>query len=146
MPDPAAQQKSESEADPRKRPRVLICEDSVLIQEALRAVLEHECDVVGLVEDGRSAIEIVAAEKPDILLVDVSVPGANGFAITEKAHQCDPDLKIVFVTARGEPEYVKRAFEVGANGYVMKGSIRTELLPAIRTVIKGERFRSALLR
>jgi DNA-binding NarL/FixJ family response regulator len=146
MPYPPGVEKSKADAHYLKRPRVLICEDSVLIQEALRTVLEHECDVVGTVEDGLSAIEIIAAEKPDILLVDVSIPGANGFLITERAHQCDPDLKILFVTARGEQAYVQRAFELGATGYVLKGSIRTELLPAIRTVMTGERFRSALLR
>jgi DNA-binding NarL/FixJ family response regulator len=128
-----------------KRPRVLICEDSVLLQEAIRAVVEPECEIAGLVEDGRIAIEMIMAEQPDIVLVDVSLPGASGFVIAETAAAANARARILFVTAYSDRAYVQRAFDIGASGYVLKDSIRTELLPAIRTALNGGHFRSARL-
>lgn len=129
----------------RKRPRVLICEDSVLLQEAIRAVLEPECEIAGLVEDGRTAIEMITSEQPDIVLVDISLPGASGFVIAETAIAANAQARILFVTAYADRAYVQKAFDLGASGYVLKDSIRTELLPAIRTALDGGRFRSARL-
>ncbi len=136
---------SQSGAGEPSRPRVVICDDSVLIQEALRAELESECDVVGLEEDGASAIKTVEAKQPDILLVDVSLPDVNGFVLTGKVLGQNPQVRVIFVSAHGDPAYAARAFEIGASGYVLKGSMRTELLAAVRTVMAGGQFRSALI-
>src|ERR1700761_6605489 len=124
------------------RPRIIIAEDFVLIQEAIRGLVEVECDVVAAVEDGREAINAVATHRPDILLIDVSLPRANGFTVTEKVLGQSLDVKILFVSAHGEKSYVKRAFELGAKGYLLKSSIRAELLPAIREVMDGGLYRS----
>jgi len=127
------------------RPRVVIAEDFVLVQEMIRDTVERECDVIAAVEDGRAALDAVTAHRPDILLVDVSLPTFNGFVITEKAHQSNPELKILFVSAHRDRHYVERAFELGAKGYVLKSSIATELLPAIRSVMTGCLYRSPFL-
>jgi len=145
MSEPTELEAGQSNNNERKRPRVLICEDSVLLQEAIRAVVESECDVAGLVEDGRTAIQMITAEQPDIVLVDISLPGANGFVVAETATAAKPPPRILFVTAYADRAYVERAFELGASGYVLKDSIRTELLPAIRTALDGGRFRSSRL-
>ncbi len=145
MSKPAEPKTGTSTNADRKRPRVLICEDSVLLQEAIRAVLEPECDIAGLVEDGRTAIKMITAEQPDIVLVDISLPGANGFVIAETATAAKAPARILFVTAYSDKAYVEKAFDLGASGYVLKDSIRTELLPAIRTALDGGRFRSARL-
>jgi DNA-binding NarL/FixJ family response regulator len=128
-----------------QQPRVVIAENFVLIQEMIRDLLEPECDVVAMVEDGQAAIKAVETHRPDILLLDVSLPLANGFAVTEKIQQSHPEIKVVFVTAYADPGYVERAFASGASGYVLKGSIRTDLLGAIRDVMEGRPYRSPLL-
>jgi two-component system uhpT operon response regulator UhpA len=127
------------------RPRVVIAEDFVLLQEMVRDTLEPACEVIATAEDGQSAIEAVTSHRPDILLVDVSLPVANGFLVTERVRQTDPEIKIIFVTAYRERSFVDKAFELGAKGYVLKSSIRTELLAAIRQVMGGGLYRSAFL-
>ncbi len=130
---------------PVKRPRVVIAEDHVLIQELIREVVERECDVVAAVEDGRAAMEAVGRLQPDVLLVDAALPLTNGFAVAEKLRATHPQVKVLFVTAHAEPAYVKRAFRIGAKGYLMKGSIRVELLKAIREVLAGGQYTSPML-
>lgn len=128
------------------RPRVVIAEDFVLLQEQIRDLLEAECEVVAGVEDGRAAMDAVATHRPDILLMDVSLPLASGFAVAEKLRESHPEVKVLFVTAHREANYVERAFKVGARGYVLKTSIRTDLLAAVREVSRGGLYRSGMLR
>lgn len=133
------------ESEEKKRPRVVIAEDFVLIQEHIRGLLQSYCQVVAAVEDGQSALDAVATYGPDILLLDVSLPVANGFAVTETLRQSQPEVKVVFITAHRDRSYVERAFELGAKGYVLKTSMHTDLLPAIRKVSEGGVYRSALV-
>lgn len=130
---------------PVSRPRVVIAEDFVLIQENLRQVLQPECEVVAAVEDGEAALEAVATYGPDILLIDVSLPGLSGFAVAEKLQEAHATVGVIFVTAHSERDYVERAFEIGARGYVLKRAMRTELPAAIRQVTAGSRYRSPLV-
>jgi two-component system response regulator DegU len=127
------------------RPRVVIAEDFILIQEMIREILEPECDVVAGVEDGPAALHAVAAHHPDILLVDASLPIMSGFEVAEQLSRTDPGVKILFITAHNDPTYVNRAFEIGARAYLLKSSIRLELLPAIQAVIADGTYRSAML-
>jgi len=127
------------------RPSVVIAEDFVLLQEEIRRVLEPEFDVIAAVEDGRAALETIVAQRPDVLLVDVSLPGLGGFMLAEKVRKSNPDTKIIFVTAHADPNYIARALELGARGWVLKGSIRAELRSAIRTALDGGFYRSTLL-
>lgn len=90
-------------------------------------------------------MEAVETNRPDVLLIDVSLPLASGFVVAEKVHRNNPDVKVVIVSAHRDPNYVERALEVGAKGYVLKSSMRTDLLPAIREVMRGGIYRSALL-
>jgi two-component system response regulator DesR len=123
---------------------VVIAEDYVLIQEHMRQVLLPECDVVAAVEDGDAALAAVAAHAPDILVLDVSLPGLNGFAVAEKLQRSQPDVKVIFVTAHSDRDYVERAFEIGVKGYVLKRAMGAELPAAIRQVFAGSRYRSPL--
>jgi DNA-binding NarL/FixJ family response regulator len=128
------------------RPRVYIAEDFVLIQEMIRETVEPECDVVAVFEDGREVLDAVLANPPDILLIDASLPAMSGFAVAERALRSHPEVRVVFVTAHSDPKYVNRAFEIGAKAYLLKGSLLLELLPAIRAVLSGEIYKSAILR
>ena len=131
---------------PAQRPRVVIADDFVMIQENIKKVIHTDCDIVATVEDGHAALEAVATHSPDILLLDVSLPGLNGFAVTETLTCIMAAVNVIFVTAHGDRSYVERAFEVGAMGYVLKGKIWTELPDAIREVANGRSYRSPLIR
>lgn len=120
-----------------KRPRVIIAEDYVLIQENIRKVIERDCDIVAMVEDGEAALDAVGTLSPDILLLDVSLPDISGFAVAEQISHSNPKVSVIFLTAHGDKAYVKRAFEIGAKGYILKGTIWSELPAAIRTVAEG---------
>lgn len=126
------------------RPRVVIAEDFVLIQEHMRQVLLPDCDVVATAEDGDAALQAVAVHTPDILVMDISLPGLSGFAVAEKLNREHPNVAVIFVTAHSGRDYVERAFEIGVKGYVLKRAMRTELPAAIRDVMAGLRYRSPL--
>ena len=112
----------------------------------MRDLLEPECEVVATVEDGRAALNAVSQYRPDLVLVDVSLPNMNGFAVLEALRQSHPEIRVMMVTAHAEPAYLKRAFELGASAYLTKGAIRMELLAAVREVLRGGRYSSDLLR
>lgn len=128
------------------RPRVMIVEDYVLIQESIRLVLERDCDVVATAEDAESALAMATELRPDLVTIDVSLPDFNGFTVMEKMLSANPGVNVIFVTAHSEQNYIERAFAAGAKGYVLKGSIQTELPAAIREVMAGRRFVSPLAR
>jgi DNA-binding NarL/FixJ family response regulator len=128
-----------------KRPRVVVAEDAVLIQEHIKSLLKADCDIVGAAEDGPSALAVIRDQQPDILLIDVSLPDMNGFAVAEKLNAIGSPVRIIFVTAHRDKQYANRAFEIGAKGYVLKGAIASELLAAVRAVVAGSTYRSPLL-
>jgi len=128
------------------RPRIVIAEDFVQIQESMRLALEKDCDIVALVEDGEAALDAVSTHAPDILLLDVSLPKLRGFAVVEKLTRTGSATRVIFVTSYSDKNYVERAFQIGAKGYVLKGAMQTELLAAVREVTSGGLYRSPLLR
>src|SRR5947209_416258 len=107
----------------RQRPRVLIAEDYVLIQENIRKVIQSECDIIGSVEDGEAALEAATTQGPDILLLDVSLPRLSGFDVAAKLDGMKAGVRVIFVTAHADRIYVERAFQIGAKGYVLKGTM-----------------------
>jgi len=128
-----------------KRPRVLIVEDFALIQEGIRSVLQRDCDVVGTVEDGKSAMEAVSALDPDIVTLDVSLPDVSGFTLAERLQKAHSPAKVIFITAYPDRAYADRAFEIGAKAYLLKAAIHRELPDAIRKVMAGGLYRSVLI-
>lgn len=126
-------------------PKAVLAEDHLLIQEAMRLELRRVVEVVATVQDGAAALEAVAQHQPDVLLLDVSLPKVNGIAVAQRAKQSWPDLKILFVTAQSDRKYVEEAFRSGASGYLLKGAIGSELREAVREVLAGRLYRSAVL-
>jgi DNA-binding NarL/FixJ family response regulator len=137
---------SSTEIGAGQLPRVIIAEDYVLIQENIRKAIQSDCEVIGAVEDGEAALEAATTRVPDILLLDVSLPVLSGFDVAEKLNGMKSAVKVIFVTAYGDRNYVERAFAIGARGYVLKGKIWSDLPDAIRAVAQGGSYRSPLLR
>jgi DNA-binding NarL/FixJ family response regulator len=129
-----------------KRPCVLLADDHTLVVEGLRKILEPECDVVGAVEDGRSLLEAAVQLKPDIILLDISMPLLNGVEAARRLRDTVPGVKVIFVTMHADATYVAEAFRAGASGYVLKRCASLELLHAIRQVLQGRAYVTPLIR
>ncbi len=121
------------------RPRVLIAEDHTLVREGLRVLLESDVDVVETVEDGRALVASAERLRPDVILLDISMPLLNGLDAARQLAQVSPDSKLIFVTMHADPAYVRQAFRAGARGYVVKSSASAALVAAVRAVVAGRR-------
>lgn len=123
--------------------RVLLADDHRLFREALRAVLEPECTVVGEAPDGERALELAAKLKPHVVLLDVGMPGTGGLAAAHRIAQAMPAVKVLIVSQYDDEEYVVEALsEAGAAGYMIKDDPASELLTAVRAVHSGRRYLS----
>lgn len=123
-----------------KKPRVLMADDHSLILAGLRKLIEGECDVVGTVEDGRALVEAAQKLRPDLILLDISMPLLNGLEAARQLHALVPDSKLIFLTMHASPTYATEAFQVGASGYLLKRSAASELSLAIRSVLQGDHY------
>ena len=129
-----------------KRPRVLIADDHTLVTDGLRRILEPECEVVGAVEDGRSLLVAAEELKPDIILLDISMPLLNGVDAARRLHDIVPSAKVIFVTMHADATYVTGAFRAGASGYVLKRCASMELLNAVHEILRGRTYVTPLIR
>ena len=120
-----------------RRARVLLADDHRIVAEGLRTLLEPEYEVVGLAEDGRMLLTFAQASKPDVIVADVSMPLLNGIDAVVRLKLEGSSAKILFLTMHPDVAYAARAFEAGASGYVLKHSAPTELLEAVREVLRG---------
>ena len=128
-----------------KKPTVVIAEDDALIREGcLCASLEPFFEIVAAVEDGAAAVASVEDHKPDVVLLDVSLPVLKGFDAARKILAKHPEIKLLFVSNYTERAYVQAAFDMGAAGYVLKSRAFTELPDAIRTALRGQFYRPAI--
>ena len=128
-----------------KRPRVLLADDHTLVVDGLRRILEPECEVVGAVEDGRSLLAAAEQLKPDIILLDISMPLLNGVEAARTLRKAVPEAKMIFVTMHADATYVNGAFRAGASGYVLKRCASMELLTAIHEVLRGRTYITPLI-
>lgn len=125
--------------------RLLLADDHTLMLEGLIGVLKHHYEIVGTAENGRVLLEEAERLRPDIILLDVSMPELNGIEAARRIREQFPATKLIFVTQQLNPEYVRAAFEAGAMAYVAKQSAGTELLDAIRLVEAGRYYATPLV-
>ncbi|HLK84965.1 MAG TPA: response regulator transcription factor [Candidatus Binataceae bacterium] len=127
-----------------ERIRVLIADDHRLFREALRAVLEPECEVVGEAASGEETIALAARARPDVVLLDIAMPGIGGLGAAHRLSQAAPSAKVVVLSQHDDEEYVFEAMvEAGAAGYLVKTDAAAELLSALRAVAAGRKYLSA---
>ena len=127
------------------KPRVLLADDHSLVLEGFRRILSDQCDLVGMVEDGRALIEAAQRTHPDIVILDVSMPLLNGIDAATQLKKLQPAIKVIFVTMHADADYVRSAFEAGASGYLLKRSAVDEFDQAIRAVWAGHTYITPLI-
>ena len=123
-----------------KRPRIILADDHQIVLDGLKSLLEPEFDLVSIVEDGRSLVKEADRLQPDVIVADISMPLLNGIEAVEQLKKKDIRAKIIFLTMHPDVTYATRAFEAGASGYVLKHSASSELITAIREVLKGRKY------
>jgi len=127
------------------RPRVLLADDHALLLGAFEKLLGSECDVVGMVTDGRALVNEAISLKPDVIVLDVTMPRLNGLDAGRQVKAQLPRTRLVFVTMNEDPDLAAEAFRIGASAYLLKRSAASELLVAIREVMKGRSYVTPLV-
>jgi two-component system response regulator NreC len=122
--------------------RVVIVDDHAILRSGLRRVLDAESDieVVGEAATADRAVFEALASKPDVVLMDVVMPGKSGIEGMPAVLQAVPETKVLMLSMQDDPHYVREAFEAGASGYVLKEAADTEVVGAVRAVAAGERY------
>jgi two-component system response regulator NreC len=122
--------------------RVVVVDDHAVVRAGLRRVLDAEPDieVVGEAGTARDAILETRAAKPDVILLDVVMPGESGIDALPKLHKEAPDAKVLVLSMQDDPRYVREAFAAGASGYVLKEAADSEVVAAVREVAAGNRY------
>jgi DNA-binding NarL/FixJ family response regulator len=121
-----------------KRSRVLLADDHELVLEGLRKILEPHTQVVGAVSDGRSLVETALRLKPDLIVLDVTLPLLNGIDAARRIRKSLPRVKLLFLTVHASPVYLREALNAGAAGYILKSSSRAEILDAVTKALAGQ--------
>ena len=130
---------------PAKRPRVVIADDHVFVAEACAKVLEPELEVVAIFTDGQTLVEMIPKLEPDVIVLDVGMPLMNGLEAGKRIKKLLRTVKIVYLTMNSDLGVAAEAFRSGASGYLLKTSAGSELLSAVRAVLKGEKYVSPLV-
>jgi len=122
--------------------RIVIAEDHTILREGLRSLLSSSPDleIVGEAEDGRIAIQCVEKCKPDLILMDLSMPRMNGMDAIREIKRRFPETKILVLTVHKAEEYILATFKAGADGYILKDSTHSELMIAIKHVLSGKPY------
>lgn len=124
--------------------RVFLADDHAVVRDGLRFLLEAQSQihVIGDAANGREAVRQVQQSKPDVVVMDIAMPELNGIEATQQIREACPSTQVVILSMHSTAEYIFRAFQAGAQGYLLKESAGMELVDAVRTVYAGNRYLS----
>jgi DNA-binding NarL/FixJ family response regulator len=128
-----------------RRPRILLADDHTMLLEAFRRLLEPRCEIVGTVGDGRALVDLAVSTRPDVIVVDISMPRLNGMDACKRLRLKIPDVKFVFLTVNEDPNIASEAIGLGASGYLLKTSPSGDLFTAIEQALAGKTYITPLL-
>lgn len=122
--------------------RVLIADDHGILRAGLRSLLDSasETEVVGEARDGEEALRLAKELRPDVLLVDISMPGASGIEVARRLHGTLPETRVLILTVHEDQSLIQEAMRAGAAGYIVKRAVESELFNAIAAVQRGELY------
>jgi DNA-binding NarL/FixJ family response regulator len=118
-------------------PRIVLADDREEMRRELKVMLEREFQIVGLAQNGKEVIELVLAQFPDVLILDIVMPILNGIETAQQLKASGCQTAVVMLSLHADHDFLDAAMSVGALGYVHKPHITTDLVPAIRTVLLG---------
>lgn len=124
----------------KRRPRVLLADDHLLLAEALKSLLSPEFELVGTVADGRALLEAAGRLQPDVIVADISMPVLNGIDALKELRQAGNEVPVVFLTMHRDAVFARRALDAGAAGFVLKHSASIELVQALHAALRGETY------
>lgn len=122
--------------------KVILADDHELVRDGLKMVLEADADIKLISEatDGQETLEQIRQEQPDVLIVDIRMPLINGLEVTQKAKKLYPAMKILVLTMHDDSEYILKAVEYGADGYLLKDTNKQEFIKAVHMVYNGQKY------
>jgi DNA-binding NarL/FixJ family response regulator len=129
----------------RPRPKLVLADDHPVIVEGVRDLLGKDFEIAAVAADGSELLEIAGRERPDIIVLDISMPNRSGLDVAGELKKILPRTKLIFLTMHADPTVLKAAFQAGASGYVVKSVSIAELREAIEAVMQGRRFVSPFL-
>ena len=125
--------------------RVILVDDHTLILDALKNLLQPEFEVVGTFNDGRALVDSALTLKPNVIVLDISMPNMNGLNAGQRLKHLMPAVKLIYLTMNQDQDVAAEAFRLGANGYVLKNSAAAELVKASRAVVRGVSYITPLM-
>ena len=125
--------------------RVLVADDHTLVADLCKKLLETEFDVVGTVSNGRELVRTALRLKPDVIVVDIAMPLLNGLDAAEQVKNALPAIKLIFLTMNSDSDLAAEAFRRGASGYLLKTCAASEMVTAVREVLRGKTYMSQAL-
>jgi DNA-binding NarL/FixJ family response regulator len=128
-----------------EHPRVLLVDDNPAMIARATSVLKRDCEIVGSAGDGAAALEAVAALTPEVVVLDISMPGMSGLEVASRLKATGSTVAIVFLTVHEDVEVVRAAKDAGAIGYVVKSRLTSDLDHAVHEASKGRPFTSSIL-
>lgn len=129
-----------------QRSRILIADDHTLIADLCKGLLQAEFEIVGTVSDGRGMVRVATQLKPDVIIVDIAMPLLNGLDAGIQVKAALPAVKLIYLTMNNDPELVLEAFNRGAAGYLLKTCAVSDLVTAVRDVLRGQTYLSPSLK
>ncbi len=122
------------------RPRVILADDHLLMRETVTRMLESKFDIIGAVTDGEALLKEATELDPDLVILDITMPGLPGIEVARRLRETGSHAKIVFLTVHEDPDFIREALATGALGYVVKLRLTSDLLVAMREALEGRSF------
>jgi DNA-binding NarL/FixJ family response regulator len=120
--------------------RVILVDDHPAVLRQVEELLPDDFEVVAALEEGGGLAKAVEEHQPDLIVLDISLPGASGIELASRLQTAGYPGKVVFLTVHSDPDYARAAFAAGAIGYVVKTQLASDLIPALRAALAGKRF------
>jgi DNA-binding NarL/FixJ family response regulator len=127
-----------------ERARIVLADDHPGLLKCIQGMLADEFDIIGMASDGKAVLETAKELNPDVLVLDITMPLMDGLEAARQLKEAGSTAKIVFLTIHQDPDFLKSAIDVGANGYVVKCRLASDLIPAVKEVLAGRQFVSPL--
>jgi len=125
---------------PARLPRILLVDDHPAVLRQTISLLPQDYEIVDTLESGFGLKAAVSRHEPDLIVLDITLPGLSGIELASRLRQSGYSTKIVFLTVHCDTDYAREAFAAGANGYVVKARLASDLVPALQAVLAGQRF------